>query len=198
MNKLIPVIFVISLLLAYCQPKPKPVLSPEETALYIEKGQEIVQQSFKTLSGQLAGALQKGGVQEAVRYCNIKANPIMDSLSQAYRVKISRVTLHPRRPEDMANENESKILADYLNTLGSGETAEPFIQATSRDDVTFYAPILIISPLCLKCHGKVGTEISTEDYSVIKSLYPEDQATGYEMNDLRGLWVISFNKNFKF
>jgi hypothetical protein len=30
---------------------------------------------------------------------------------------------------------------------------------------------------------------------VIRRLYPEDQATGFSLGDLRGMWRIDFKKN---
>lgn len=186
-------IIIALMVLSSCQNRPKPNLSPEETARYLEKGKTIVQESFKALSGQLAAAMQNGGVQNAVSYCNLKANPITDSLSRAYNVTISRVTLRPRNQSNLADSNDSDILGDYLKVLSAGEAMQPFVQSTSRDDIVFYAPITIISPLCLKCHGEVGSDISIEDYELIGSLYPEDQATGYSMQELRGLWKVEFH-----
>jgi len=192
MKLFLPLIF-IAVLLAACQSNRPKDLSAEETAGYLEKGKQIVQASFSALSGQLSGAMQKGGVQNAVAYCNIKANPIMDSLSQAHQVTISRVTLRPRNPENLSDDNESEILSDFLKMQDLGKSLQPFIESASGEQVIFYAPITIISPLCLNCHGTPGSEISTEDYELIKSLYPDDQATGYSMNELRGMWKVEFH-----
>lgn len=176
-----------------CQPKAKPNLTPEETAEYLEQGKEIIKQSFMALSGQLAAAMQEGGVQNAVSYCNLHASPIIDSLSRVYNAEISRVTSRPRNQANMANVEEVDILADYLKVLSVDGPLSYFVQSTSREDVTFYGPILIISPLCLKCHGEIGSEIASEDYELIRTLYPEDQATGYKHHELRGLWKVKFH-----
>lgn len=192
MKKILALIIPFTFMLAACQPKPSPSLSPEQTAEFLENGREIVQASFTALSGQLAGAMQKGGVQNAVSYCNLQANPIIDSLSQVHQATISRVTLRPRNPENLADENESSILADYLKVKSSGDDMVSFVQTGPSGQVTFYSPIIIISPLCLKCHGAVGTEIETTDYELIQSLYSNDQATGYSMHELRGMWKVAF------
>jgi hypothetical protein len=178
--------------LSSCQMNQPRDLTAEETAEYINKGKSIIQQSFKALSGQLGSALNEGGVQNAVSYCNIKANPIMDSLSQAHQVTISRVSLRPRNPGNITGAKDAEIMKDYLKLQSEQEPMEPFLETTQDDGVTFYMPITIISPLCLKCHGEVGKDIAQEDYDVIKSLYPQDQATGYVMNELRGMWKVEF------
>jgi hypothetical protein len=192
MKTIIPFLFIITILIASCQSDRPRDLSAEETAEYIAKGRTIVQASFGALSGQLAGAMNQGGVPNAVGYCNIQANPIMDSLSQAHQVEISRVTLRPRNPENISSAEDAEILKDYLKLQSEKKSLEPFLETHSGGTVTFYMPITIISPLCLKCHGEVGSDIKTEDYEVIKSLYPEDQATGYTMGELRGIWKVTF------
>ena len=54
---------------------------------------------------------------------------------------------------------------------------------------TFYAPI-ILQDMCKKCHGPKA-EIT--NYEVIKKLYPDDLAFGYEQGDIRGMWSITFD-----
>ena len=38
-------------------------------------------------------------------------------------------------------------------------------------------------------------DITEENYEVIKALYTEDDATGHEMGDLRGVWSIKFERD---
>lgn len=58
--------------------------------------------------------------------------------------------------------------------------------------VTFYSPILLGHPVCLQCHGAAGTEIAPGTLQVIDRLYPTDQARVFRLQELRGLWAISF------
>ena len=57
---------------------------------------------------------------------------------------------------------------------------------------TFLAPILLSKELCLKCHGQPGKDIAPGDLETIRRLYPGDEATGFAMGELRGLWRIDF------
>jgi hypothetical protein len=193
MKNLIPVILLVLIVIVGCQSNQPRDLTAEETAEYIEKGKTIVQSSFSALSGQLAGAINEGGVQNAVSYCNIKANPIMDSLMKAHQVNILRVSLRPRNPKNISNAEEAEFFKDYLRLQSEQKPLEPFLETQPGGTVHFYMPITIISPLCLKCHGEVGKDILQEDYELIKALYPYDQATGYTMNELRGMWKVEFN-----
>jgi cytochrome c553 len=56
----------------------------------------------------------------------------------------------------------------------------------------YYKPIRIVMPACLKCHGVPGTDIDSVTIQKLQSLYPADLATGYRLNDFRGLWKVEF------
>ncbi len=47
---------------------------------------------------------------------------------------------------------------------------------------------------CLVCHGTPGTQIANETLAIIKERYPNDLATGYKSDELRGIWVIEMDK----
>ena len=47
--------------------------------------------------------------------------------------------------------------------------------------------------MCLQCHGSKGIDIAPETLKVIEEKYPNDQATGYTENQLRGIWVIELD-----
>jgi cytochrome c len=55
-------------------------------------------------------------------------------------------------------------------------------------------PIVINNALCLNCHGEVGAAVTEETYALIREKYPNDNATGHQMGDLRGMWSITFSK----
>ena len=46
--------------------------------------------------------------------------------------------------------------------------------------------------MCLKCHGDVNNAITPPTLQAIHTLYPDDQATGYQTNQVRGIWKISW------
>lgn len=160
---------------------------------YLEQGAEIAAASFKALSGRLMAAMKKGGVPEAVQYCNIAGLPLIDSLSEAHQVNIRRTSMKIRQPKDAPTPAEKKALDQYHAKFAAGEVLKPLVETNSAGDVAFYAPILL-SEACLKCHGKLGETLKQEDYDLIKGLYPEDEAIGYAPGDLRGIWSITFVK----
>lgn len=62
-----------------------------------------------------------------------------------------------------------------------------------EENMIYYKPILTAMPACLQCHGN-EEQIEPETWKKIQALYPEDKATGYGLNELRGMWKIEFGK----
>ena len=156
---------------------------------YIVKGKEIASSAFLALSGELEKAVKKGGLVNALAYCNTKALPLTDSLSSLYNVDIKRTSLKFRNPENKPTEREREILNQYELTKENGQLLQAMI-GNVDDGKSFYAPI-IMQAACIKCHGE-KSNISV--YDSILDLYPEDLATGYIQGDLRGMWSITFKK----
>ena len=161
--------------------------------VYLEKGGEITGIVFKSMSGKLKQALEQSGVKGAVAYCNLAASPLVDSLSRAHAVRIKRTSTNLRNPENAPDEMESKILNQYLAMTSSADLPEPRV-VFSGTDAHYYAPIFLMDA-CLKCHGTIHQDIIESDYAVIKNLYPTDQATGYQVGELRGIWSLTFDRN---
>lgn len=191
MKNLIFCLFVCLWILVSCNwQKQKTVDSKDE---YLKKGKEITEASFKALSGQLQGAIAEGGVQNAIKYCNIVANPLIDSLSKEYGVTIRRTSFNARNPLNRPTDLEMEILIEFANAHKSGKKSDPVIKETDGGEKIYYQPIYIPNALCLNCHGNPGVSMSQADLDLIQSLYPEDAATGYQEGDLRGMWKVTFD-----
>ncbi len=171
---------------------PPAELTEAEQQAYLKQGKEIAQATFAELSGELAAALEKGGVAGAIRYCNLTAYPLVDSLSLVHQAVIRRTSLKARNLADKPTPVEEEVLKAYHQQ--DGELA-PKVMVVDGREVAFFAPIKI-QPLCLECHGEVGKSpgISPDDYEVIKEHYPNDEAIGYALGDLRGMWSITFKR----
>ncbi len=181
-------VFVIS-----CQRKS--TLTDEQVEKYTKHGKEIAQSSFKALSSQLKQVMQAGGVKNAASYCNVAALPLTDSLSNKYNAVIKRTSLKLRNPKNAPDSLEAKMLAMYLiMSRMRNPVMVPKILEKNAQEVQFYAPIMIKSETCLKCHGIIDDTMQREDYGVIAELYPNDAAIGYKLGDFRGMWSITLKK----
>ncbi|MCB0560997.1 MAG: DUF3365 domain-containing protein [Lewinellaceae bacterium] len=168
-------------------------LTAEEREAFLEKGSYITATTFSALSGKLRSALQEEGVPGAVAYCNLVAYPLVDSLSQVHQATIRRTSLKIRNPKDKPTATELAVLETYHANAEKGASLLPGVVAIDQSTVAYYAPILT-QELCLQCHGKIGETLKAEDYTLVKELYPEDEAIGYQSGDLRGMWSVTFRR----
>ncbi len=155
------------------------------------KGEEIAKQSLnitqQTFQQALTTAVEEQGVAGAITYCNTNAMEMVKKLEDSLGISIKRVTNKPRNPADSLSGIEKEIWEayEYAPASASGQ-----IQELSSTELIYTKPILISAGLCLNCHGRVGEELATENHQLITELYPADQATGYQLGDLRGMWRL--------
>jgi len=164
-------------------------LSPEDQAKYIQTGKRITSFSFKALSKEVIDAINAGGVQHAVDFCHLNANPLIDSLSKAYNAKIQRISDQPRNPQNQPDALDLAIIDAYKKQITAGQELQAHLENTGSE-IIFYSPIIILNPLCLNCHGEPGSTAEQVNIDFIKTKYPEDKAVGYKLGDLRGVWKI--------
>ncbi|TYA54335.1 c-type heme family protein [Formosa maritima] len=159
---------------------------------YKDRGLKYALGTKAELGKNLMGTIQKKGTLAAVEFCNIKAYPLTDSMSVVYHANIKRVSDQPRNPENQANSKELQHIASFKKVIANNQEPEPIIEDI-EDVVNFYYPITTNS-MCLQCHGTPNKELDNEAYKKIKMLYPKDMAIGYDVNQVRGIWNISFEK----
>lgn len=160
---------------------------------YLQKGKGIAIETQKLLAKNLTTAITEGGTEFAIQFCNERASILSDSMSIQLNADIKRVSDQPRNTNNSANEKESTYIKSVKKAIQNGETVNPQIE-TTRNSVTGYYPI-ITNSLCLQCHGNKQTDITNNVQLKINSLYPYDKATGYSINQLRGIWVITIKKH---
>ena len=158
-------------------------------------GRKIAKTSQEALSKELMQAFQEKGLEKAIRYCNLQAIPIVDSLSEKYDAQIRRVSMKTRNPENIPDDQEKKILNEILQTAEVGSNIQEEKVIIFEKEILYTKPILITNSFCLNCHGTPGKEIQETNYKTLKELYPDDQATGYSVGDLRGMWSIRISKS---
>lgn len=152
-----------------------------------QKGNEISNLAQATLLANVGQAMQKGGPEYAVEFCNLQASSIIDSLNKANNCEISRVSEKNRNPQNnLTTELERELWGIFKNSIIN----DTLIQANKK--LVYYKRINVAMPACLKCHGNNETDINEATAQRIEKLYPADLATGYALNDFRGLWKIAF------
>jgi hypothetical protein len=167
-------------------------LSELEQKAALEQGAVISDASFQGLSARLQKAMNEGGPAHAVEFCSLNAMAIVDSLSAVHGARIRRTSDRVRSPYDKPDDEEANMMHAML-TEWEVDQPEKGIQAravTYGDSIAYYRPIFISSPACLKCHGVKSETADASALDAIAARYPGDEATGYQLGELRGMWSI--------
>ncbi|MEQ8908904.1 MAG: DUF3365 domain-containing protein [Vicingaceae bacterium] len=158
----------------------------------LAKGKAMALKTKAALGKNLMQAINQRGAAGAVEFCNLKALPITDSLAQMQNASIKRVSDQNRNPLNKANEAELAYIKEAKARIEQGKQNKPQIKQVDGKWVGYY-PIMTNS-MCLQCHGKAGEQIDPTTLAKIEEKYPEDKATGYSENQLRGIWVVEFEE----
>lgn len=167
-------------------------ITENKDSIYKAKGVLFAQSTQKVLGKNLMQAMEKGGPEYALAFCNTKAMPLTDSMAVHHNVKIGRVSDKPRNPNNNASAEQENFIDTFKGQLANGDKVEPIL-TEKEGKIHFYAPI-ITNSLCLKCHGDTKTDIDDTVIKSLANLYPEDEATGYTENQVRGAWHIVMEK----
>jgi len=174
-------------------PALPPALSPTVQQAAVQRGQAIASETFALLSSNLQAALQSGGISNALPFCSLAASPLTAGMAEKHGVTLRRVTHKARNPAGQADAVELGVLRSFEAALAtSTNPPPPLVTNLAAGQATFFAPIVLNKELCLKCHGESGRDITAENLALIRSLYPNDEATGFQLGQLRGAWRIDF------
>jgi len=124
---------VLALLLASCS-KP---LSEKEIEKYTIQGAEIAQATQKTLGANLMQKMKKGGVIEAIAFCNTMALPLTDKMSGKYNATIKRTSHKIRSEKNKPSEAELKIIKKYQDLKANKEALKPIVTIGEKEEVYF-------------------------------------------------------------
>jgi len=157
-----------------------------------QEAKGIIKQLATTLGGELKKAKKEGGAIAAVTVCNTKAGPLTEQVSSQSDWEISRTSLKLRNPANAPDEWEKAALESFATKANVGANLETlaFSQVVVDEDgrkVFRMMKAIPVAKQCLACHGdKIKPELSQH----LQTLYPEDNATGFNQGDLRGAFSL--------
>lgn len=165
------------------------ILTEIEEEYYLNAGNEIAGVVFAALSSELMTAMSTEGVPGALSYCNIRAYPVTDSISEKFDAQISRLAEYYRNSNNRIEKGlDKKVFEDFKKMDSEAlQSAERVIKINNQNAV-FYKPILLQAQ-CMACHGPKSV-IGDKNLAFIRELYPEDRAVNFNPGDLRGMWRI--------
>lgn len=177
-------------------PGPAPPPSPASAAAptpeidpAIARAQASARALGKALKVRLVAAMAEGGPESALELCSTEAQPLTAAAAAEAGVKLGRASLRSRNRDNIPppwvrawleeqGERPVEGAVGVAERVSEGETAS----------VHVLIPIGVEAP-CLVCHGDPNA-IPVGVRSLLAARYPQDQAVGYALGDLRGaLWV---------
>ena len=158
----------------------------------LENGQEMAMKTKAILGKYLVTSIQDMGPEGAIEFCSSRAIQITDSMSTLLGSRIKRVAERNRNPVNGASADELAYMKEINASLARNEKPKPQLKETA-ETYTGYYPILT-EQLCLQCHGDKKTDIKPATFTTLNRLYPGDKATGFKLNELRGIWVVEMKK----
>lgn len=168
---------------AGAQPQEGPPAIPEEA---LERARTAGKALGSDLMGQLMEELAKGGPAEALKVCSEVAQDVAASYS-GDGLWIRRVSLKVRNPADRPDPWEEEQL-ERLETLNRDGKLPPEVAAVVREGgqpmLRWLKPI-VVAEACLQCHGDPES-FDPKVRRVLAERHPDDEATGYQVGDLRG------------
>lgn len=109
------------------------------------------------------------------------------SINSSEIINIQRLTDNNRNAKNKIIETIDKDIFNYFKT----NKKDTII--VSKNHITYYKPIKILMPTCLKCHG-TSNEIDIKALDTIQKIYNSKNAIDYKIGDLRGMWKVTFAK----
>jgi len=161
-------------------------------------------QSTRGIAGDLLGqlgqklksAMSTDGPVAAVSVCKESAPAIARQLSIANDAKVTRVGTRVRNQNmGIPNAWQKEALTQFEARLAQGEKAADIEYWQVADNghgksELRYAKAIAVQPQCLSCHGS-AQDIAAPLAEKLRIEYPNDQATGYSVGQLRGAVVVT-------
>lgn len=163
-------------------------LSEEERR---EKSLELFKELGRTLQSELADAIQKGGPENAIQVCANISPLIEEKISKEQGLKVRRISDKYRNPNHAPTDWEKEVLNRWKEDISKG-IAPAIYTTTENNEYRVMKPILLDNPTCLKCHGMPVTEINKPTLDKLQEIYPNDNAKGYKLGELRGAFSATW------
>lgn len=170
-------------------PQPPDPLTEEEAARAVDMGGPAADALAGGLVGRLTQVMDQDGAAAALEFCSEEALVLTAGIQTDHdeRLALKRTTLRWRNPANAPDTWEERVL-EYLHALErqDPESVPSELTAAGPEGTLRYYRVLRTAPMCLNCHGDIPA-LDRHVRDQIRTLYPNDRATGYQAGDLRGV-----------
>jgi hypothetical protein len=143
------------------------------------------------LQKALKNSIEKEGLEASVAACNVEAPVISKQLSQDGWT-VGRTALKLRNSNNAPSDWEEQTLHYFSDQMAKGVAPASLERSLTEDGRFYYMKAIPTGGACLACHGgNITQSVATK----IDGLYPEDQAKGFQLGELRGAFTLSKQLN---
>ena len=164
----------------------------QEHTHFEEQAQKAIKELATSLKAALVDAMEKGGPIAAIPVCSQIAPTIASELSYKYGMTVARTSLKVRNPANHPDSWEEAVLQQFEQRKAEGEPISALVFSGERvedhqNEQWRMMKAIPTETVCLTCHG---SNIEAPVQAILNELYPDDQATGYNLGDIRGAFSI--------
>jgi len=150
------------------------------------EGAALIPPFQQQLLETVKAAMQSGGPVKAVEACQLLAPQIADQHRRTPWT-VGRTALKLRNPANAADAWERKVLEQFAARAAAGEPLADMKHAEIVGGEFRLMKAIPTGEPCLACHGQA---IKPELAAVIDQRYPQDQARGFALGELRGAFTL--------
>jgi hypothetical protein len=136
--------------------------------------------------------MKASGPVAAIEVCNEEAPAIARRHAEDKGWEVGRTSLKYRNPDNAPDPWELTVLQSFEARKAGGEDPAQIDHAAfvmqDGKRVFRYMKAIPTAEICLNCHG--GAEVKPEVAAKLAEFYPDDQARGFSVGDIRGAFTI--------
>ena len=160
--------------------------TPSDHAADIQTARQTVQGFAKDLKQVLVSAMQAEGPVAAIKVCNISA-PAIAQQHENSPWQVSRSSLKVRNENNQADAWLQQVLKTFEQRKTNGEPIANLEYSEQTANGWYFVKAIPTGEPCLACHG---SNLKPAVQEKIAELYPNDQATGFKLGDIRGAFIV--------
>ena len=160
----------------------------------LAEGIEVTRQLDSTLLQRLQAALAQTDLVRAAAVCNPQALSA-GTLEKSYAVRIRRLALRADGGKLALSDKQRQIWEAYRYNAQQNLPMDANVQRDGQNYLLCTTPVLLANATCLQCHGKVGKDLTDNDFRLLRAAYPAmDSLTNHVPGQPIGIWNLLFDK----
>jgi len=158
----------------------------ESLAELSKEAKSVIQPFATNLQATLKKGMQESGPEGAILVCNTDAPELAEQASENGWL-VRRTSLKTRNADNRPDQWELETLLEFEQRKAAGEDPMSIAKAQVVEGEFRFMKAIPTAEACTACHG---SSLNEGVQAKLSQLYPEDQAVGFKVGDLRGAFTL--------